>query len=103
MDNAFSGYNQIRMHPSDEDKTTFMAETTNYCYKVMSFGLKNVRATYQHLMDRILQPMIERNVQTYVDDMVVIFAGEECKEIHPHRQTSLQVWLLSPIVNFCGR
>lgn len=38
---AFSRYNQIRMHPMDEEKTSFMAETTNYCYKVMSFDLKN--------------------------------------------------------------
>jgi len=37
----------------------------------MPFGLKNARATYQRLMDRVLAPMIERNVQAYVDDMVV--------------------------------
>jgi len=68
---AFSGYNQIRMHPSDEEKTAFMAESANYCYKVMPFGLKNVGATYQRLMDKILQPMFGRNVHAYVDDMVV--------------------------------
>jgi len=37
----------------------------------MPFGLKNVDATYQRLMDRILAPMIGRNVQAYVDDMVI--------------------------------
>jgi len=37
----------------------------------MSFGLKNAGATYQRLMDRILAPMLGRNVQAYVDDMVV--------------------------------
>jgi len=68
---AFSGYNQIRMHPNDEEKTVFMTEHANYCYKVMPFGLKNVGATYQRLMDRILVPMLGRNVQVYVDDMVV--------------------------------
>jgi len=55
---AFSGYNKIRMHPRDESKTAFMTEHARYCYKVMSFGLKNVEATYQRLMDRILTPMI---------------------------------------------
>ena len=68
---AFSGYNQIRMHPMDECKTAFMTERSCYCYKVMPFGLKNAGATYQRLMDRVLSPMLGRNVQAYVDDMVV--------------------------------
>ena len=68
---AFSGYNQIKMHPRDESKTTFMTEKCSYCYKVMSFGLKNASATYQRLMDKVLAPMLGRNVQAYVDDMVV--------------------------------
>ena len=68
---AFSGYNQIRMHPRDENKFVFMIELSSYCYKVMPFGLKYVGATYQRLMDRILAPMIGRNVLAYVDDMVV--------------------------------
>jgi len=68
---AFSGYNQIKMHPRDESKTTFMTETCSYCYKVMPFGMKNAGATYQRLMDRVLEPMLGRNVQAYVDDMVV--------------------------------
>ena len=68
---AFSGYNQIKMHHKDECKTTFMTETSCYCYTVMSFGLKNAGATYQRLMDRVLAPMLRRNMQAYVDDMVV--------------------------------
>ena len=68
---AFSGYNQIKMHPRDESKTTFMTETSSYCYKVMPFGLKNAGATYQRVMDKVLAPILGRNVQAYVDDMVV--------------------------------
>jgi len=68
---AFSGYNQIKIHPKDESKTAFMTETNNYCYKVMPFGLKNASATYQRLMDKILAPMLGRNIYAYVDDMVV--------------------------------
>jgi len=41
---AYSGYNQIKMHSSDEDKTTIMGGTTNYCYRVMPFGLKKCRS-----------------------------------------------------------
>jgi len=68
---SFSGYNQIKMHPRDEFKTTFMTETCCYYYKVMPFGLKKAGATYQRLMDKVLAPMLGRNVQAYVDDMVV--------------------------------
>jgi len=48
-----------------------MMDTCSYCYKVMPFGLKNAGATYQRLMDKVLAPMLGRNVQAYVDDMVV--------------------------------
>jgi len=48
-----------------------MIDFSSYFYKVMTFGLENVGTTYQRLMDRILAPMIGRNVQAYVDDMVV--------------------------------
>ena len=68
---AFSGYNQIKMHPMDEEKTAFMTERSCYCYKVMPFGLKNAGATYRRLMDKVVAPMLGRNVQAYVDDMVV--------------------------------
>jgi len=68
---AFSGYNQIKMHPMDEEKTAFMTERSCYCYKVMPFRLKNAGATYQRLMDKVFAPMLGRNVQAYIDDMVV--------------------------------
>ena len=38
---GFSGYNQILMAPEDREKTAFITEWGTYCYKVMSFGLKN--------------------------------------------------------------
>ena len=44
---AYSGYNQIRMSPEDENKMAFTIYHSLYCYKVMQFGLKNARATYQ--------------------------------------------------------
>nr|KYP55827.1 Retrovirus-related Pol polyprotein from transposon 17.6 [Cajanus cajan] len=68
---AYSCYNQIRMHPADEDKTAFITDQANYCYKVMPFGLKNAGATYQRLMDKVLVNQLGRNVEAYVNDMVV--------------------------------
>ena len=45
--NVYSRYNQIPRYPCDEEKTAFIIPTEKYCYKVMSFGLKNAGATYQ--------------------------------------------------------
>ncbi|XP_020225377.1 uncharacterized protein LOC109807267 [Cajanus cajan] len=71
---AYSSYNQIRMYPRDEDKTTFVTESANYCYQVMPFGLKNAGAIYQRLMDKIFGNQIGRIMEVYVDDMVVKLA-----------------------------
>ena len=43
---AFSGYSQIMMDEEDQEKTAFITSQGLYCYRVMSFGLKNTRATY---------------------------------------------------------
>ena len=68
---AFSGYHQIPMFQSDEEKTTFVTPHGLYCYKVMPFGLKNVDATYQRLMMKIFKPLIGRTVEVYIDNIVV--------------------------------
>ena len=68
---AFTGYNQIRMDETDQEKTSFVTSQGLFCYKVMSFGLKNVGATYQRLVNHMLRPQIGRNVEVYVDDMLV--------------------------------
>ncbi|PNX91900.1 gag-pol polyprotein [Trifolium pratense] len=68
---AYSGYNQIKMSPVDAPHTAFMSNTCNYFYNVMPFGLKNAGATYQRLMDRVFSEQIGKNLEVYIDDMVV--------------------------------
>ena len=68
---AFSGYNQIRMDEVDQEKTSFVTNQGLFCYKVMPFGLKNVGATYQRLVNHMFRPQIGQNVEVYVDDMLV--------------------------------
>ncbi|XP_016192638.1 uncharacterized protein LOC107633538 [Arachis ipaensis] len=67
---VYSGYNQILMHPSDQEKTAFITEYGNYCYNIMPFGLKNADATYQRLMNKVFEHQIGQNIEVYVDDMV---------------------------------
>ncbi|XP_019260811.1 PREDICTED: uncharacterized protein LOC109238788 [Nicotiana attenuata] len=66
-----SRYNQIRMSPKDEELTAFHTPKGIYCYKVMPFGLKNAGATYQRAMQNIFDDMLHKNVECYVDDLVV--------------------------------
>jgi len=68
---AYSGYNQIQMYEPNIPKTAFTTDTANYCYKVMPFGLKNAGATYQRLMDKVFKKQIGKNMEVYVDDMIV--------------------------------
>ncbi|CAL8116470.1 unnamed protein product [Prunus armeniaca] len=66
-----SGYNQIRMSPEDEELTAFHTPKGIYCYKVMPFGPKNAGATYQRAMQKIFGDMLHKNVECYVDDLVI--------------------------------
>ncbi|XP_077244859.1 uncharacterized protein LOC143884896 isoform X2 [Tasmannia lanceolata] len=68
---GFSGYNQIKMAPEDMAKTSFITQWGTYCYRVMPFGLKNAGATYQRAATALLHDMIHREVEVYVDDMIV--------------------------------
>ena len=68
---AFSGYNQIKLNKANQEKTSFVTSQGLFCYKVMSFGLKNVGTMYQRLMNKMFAHQIGRNVQVYVDDMLV--------------------------------
>ena len=74
---AFSGYNQIQMAEEDQEKTAFITSQGLYCYWVMPFGLKNTGATYQRLVNQMFEKKIGRNVEVYVDDMLVKSREEE--------------------------
>jgi hypothetical protein len=68
---AYSGYHQICLVIDDEEKTTFITLFGILCYTKMAFGLKNGGATYQKCIHIILEPQIGRNVEAYIDDVVV--------------------------------
>ena len=68
---AYSGYNQIRMHPIDQEKTAFITDRGLYCYGEMPFGLKNVRAMYQWMVNLMFYAQIRDTIESYIDDMLV--------------------------------
>jgi hypothetical protein len=68
-----AGYNQIFMAPEDIHKTAFRVPGAVglFEYVVMTFGLKNAGATYQHTMNYIFHDLIRKLVEIYIDDAVV--------------------------------
>ncbi|GJU91105.1 reverse transcriptase domain-containing protein [Tanacetum coccineum] len=59
------------MAEEDEEKTAFFAVERVYCYRKMPFGLKNTGATYQRLVDKVFNDQFGRNLEAYVDDIVI--------------------------------
>nr|GEV25833.1 hypothetical protein [Tanacetum cinerariifolium] len=62
---------EIQLAESDEEKTSFHTGQGVYCYTKMPFGLKNVGATYQRLVDKAFNSQIGRNIEVYIDDLVI--------------------------------
>ena len=83
---AFSRYNQIKMAKENQEKTAFITSQWLYCYNVMLFGLKNARATYQRLVNKMFSNQIRRNMEVYVDDML-IKRKEELTHLDDLRET----------------
>ncbi|XP_019159996.1 PREDICTED: uncharacterized protein LOC109156598 [Ipomoea nil] len=68
---AFRGYHQISMHEEDAEKTAFTTHEGIFCYVVMPFGLKNAGATYTRMVAKLFKTVLRRNMEAYVDDMIV--------------------------------
>lgn len=59
------------MHLKDEEKTSFITKDDTFCYTQIPFNLKNVSATYQRLVNRMFEDQLEKNIEVYMDDMVI--------------------------------
>jgi hypothetical protein len=67
----YSDYHHISLAIDNEEKTTFITLFGIFCYTKMTFGLKNGGATYQKCIHTILESQIGRNIEVYIDNMVV--------------------------------
>jgi predicted aspartyl protease len=66
-----SGFWQIKMREKDIYKTAFCIPNGHYEFLKMPFGLCNSVATFQRMMNELLEPMLHRGVVLFVDDVVV--------------------------------
>jgi hypothetical protein len=68
---CYSEYHQIAIKEEDQEKTVFITPFGAYCYTTMTFGLKNAGATYQRAIQACFKKQLNKNVEAYVDDVVV--------------------------------
>jgi hypothetical protein len=74
---CFSGYHQIWLRKEDEEKTSFITPFGTFCYLRMPEGLRNVGPTFYRMTKAALKDQVDRNVLSYVDDIVVISKTKE--------------------------
>jgi hypothetical protein len=77
MLDGFSGYNQIMVHPGDQEKTTFTTPWGTFMYAKMPFGLMNAGATFQRAMDIAFADEKDKFIVIYLDDITVYSTSDE--------------------------
>jgi hypothetical protein len=68
---AYSDYHQISLAIDDEEKIVFITPFGIFCDSKMAFMVMSGGATYQKCIHIILGPQIGRNIEAYIDDVVV--------------------------------
>eukprot|EP00253_Pinus_taeda_P027021 PITA_27021 len=86
---GFSGFNQILVHPDDQEKTAFTTPWGNFKYVKMPFRLKNVGATFQRAMDIAFAKEIHDFLVIYLDDLTV-FSKSNQQHLDHLRQVFLK-------------
>ncbi|GJV67273.1 reverse transcriptase domain-containing protein [Tanacetum coccineum] len=95
---AYKGYHQIKMAKEDEDKTSFITSKGVFCYSNMPFGLRNAGVTYQRLADKAFHKQIGRNLEVYVDDLVIKSHTED-EIIRDIEETFKTLWEINMKLN----
>ncbi|GAA0174651.1 hypothetical protein LIER_27993 [Lithospermum erythrorhizon] len=95
---AFMGYHHIRMVHEEAEKTSFITEYLFYYWKVVSFGLKNVGATYEKMVNSIFAQQIGRHMEIYVDD-ILAKRNSRVEHIDNLKETLEQLRTYKPWIN----
>ena len=81
------GYWQVPVTVSDREKTAFTTPYGLFQFKQMPFGLHGAPATFQRMIDKLLNSMNDF-VSVYIDDVIVF--SKNCKDHISHLEAVLQ-------------
>ena len=93
---GYSGYNQIAIHPDDQEKTTFTCPFATFAFRRMPFGLCNAPATFQRCMTAIFSDFLGDSLEVYMDDFSVF--GNDFKSCLAHLTKMLEVCVRKRLV-----
>ena len=66
-----SSYNQIKIAPESQDKTTFITHNGQYAFKRLPFGLSHSGSVFVAVITQLFRQNSFRNLNSYVDDLIV--------------------------------
>ena len=70
--------NNVRMKEKDEWKTAFTTPERSFEHTVMFFGLMNLLATFQTMINKLLRDLINiRKIRSFIDDIMVGMETED--------------------------
>ncbi|QRW22893.1 Retrotransposable element Tf2 protein [Rhizoctonia solani] len=71
------GYNNVRVKEGDKWKTAFRTKYGLYKSLVMTFGLTNAPAAFQHFMNKLFKDLLDVCVIIYLDDILIYSKDDE--------------------------
>ena len=77
MLDGFSGYNQIMVHPDDQEKTTFTTPWGTFMYAKIPFGLMNAGENFQSSMDIAFSDEKDKFIFIYLDDITLYSVSDK--------------------------
>ena len=92
----YSGYNQIAIHPDDQEKTTFTCPFGTFAFRRMQFRLCNAPATFQLCMTAIFSDFLGDSLEVFMDNFSVF--GNDFKSCLVHLTKILKVCVKKRLV-----
>ncbi|KAF8676141.1 hypothetical protein RHS04_06583 [Rhizoctonia solani] len=78
------GYNNVRVKEGDEWKTAFRTKYGLYKSLVMTFGLTNAPAAFQHFMNKLFKDLLDVCVIIYLDGILIYSKDDATHTQHVH-------------------